>query len=207
MTDRWPLRDEETYRVEILEQVGEGLSERLASVRLLVLDCDGILTDGSLLYGPDGEALKAFDARDGLGLMMLRSAGIARAVLTGRRSEMVARRCTDLKFEAIKMGRFDKVAALAEIWRETGQDAEHTLYMGDDILDLPALAAAALPVTVPGAPAEVREFCALETQAGGGRGAVREVCDLLLKARGEYVAAIQRLAASGAPADDPEVTQ
>ncbi len=210
MSDRtppgWPLPDAAAARQEVVARVGAELAARLAAVRLVVLDCDGILTEGQLLYGPDGEALKAFDARDGLGLMMLWQSGIARAVLTGRTSEMVARRCRDLRFEAIEMGRFDKRDALEAIWQVTGVDAAGTLFMGDDLLDLPTLTAAAVAVTVPHAPPEVAAASDLVTTAPGGRGAVREVCDLLLKARGQHAAAIQALAAGGRPADDPEVT-
>lgn len=207
MSGSWPLPSPDQERQEVLDAHGEQLAARLASIRLCVFDCDGILTDGSLLYGPDGEALKAFDARDGLGLMMLRTAGVARAVLTGRTSAMVARRCGDLRFEAIEMGRFDKLDALAEIWTATGLGAADTLYMGDDLLDLPTLGASALAVTVPDAPAEVAAACDLITSSRGGDGAVREVCDLLLKSRGVWAESVMTLAAGRKPADDPpEVT-
>ena len=206
MNEWWPLPDAETARREVVKRLGADLTERLARIDLVVLDCDGILTTGRLLYGPDGEALKEFDARDGLGLMMLRAAGVARAVLTGRTSPMVARRCGDLRFEAVKMGRFDKIEALTEIWRETGVAGERSLYMGDDLLDLPALSAAGVAVTVPGAPAEVQQACDFTTEAAGGLGAVREICDLVLKARGAHADAIGTLVAGVRPADDPEVT-
>jgi len=206
MSARWPLPDAEACRREVVDRVGPELADRLAAVRLVVLDCDGIMTDGRLIYGPGGEALKEFDSRDGLGLMMLRQARIARAVLTGRTSAMVERRCRDLKFEAIAMGRFDKEDALAEIWRSTGCDASTTLYMGDDLLDVPTLAAAAVAVTVPHAPYQVAAACDLVTVQAGGRGAVREVCDLLLKARGAFAGAIGALVAGRRPDDDPEVT-
>ncbi|HOX26683.1 MAG TPA: phenylphosphate carboxylase subunit delta [Candidatus Krumholzibacteria bacterium] len=206
MNADWPLDDAAAYRHEVERRLGKALADQLARVRLVVLDCDGVLTTGSLVYGPDGEALKVFDARDGLGLMMLRPAGIARALLSGRSSLAAARRCADLRFEAIKLGRFDKREALAEIWRETGCQAGETLYLGDDLLDLPALAEAAVAVTVPAAPAEVAGVCDFVTLAAGGAGAVREVCDLLLKARGAFGPAIRELAAGRRPADDPEVT-
>ncbi len=186
-------------RREVLARVGPALADRLAAITLVVLDCDGVLTDGTLYYGAEGEALKVFDARDGLGLMALRAGGVARAVLTGRESPMVARRCADLRFEAVKMARFDKLAALREIQAETGHAQAATLFMGDDLLDLPAFAAAAVAVTVPAAPAAVRAASDLVTRAAAGRGAVREVCDLLLQARGAHAAAIARLIAGGHP--------
>jgi 3-deoxy-D-manno-octulosonate 8-phosphate phosphatase (KDO 8-P phosphatase) len=126
---------------------------------------------------------------------------VARAVLTGRTSPMVRRRCEDLRFEAIKMARFDKLEALAEIWTETGCTAAVTLYMGDDLLDLPALVAAGVGATVATAPAAVRDACQVVTVAPGGRGAVREICDLLLQARGAQGTALSRLVAAGHPAN------
>jgi 3-deoxy-D-manno-octulosonate 8-phosphate phosphatase (KDO 8-P phosphatase) len=197
--DDWPLKSVETYREDVRALVGDALLARMQRVRLLVLDCDGILTSGLLLYGPDGEALKDFHARDGLGLMMLRSAGIRRAVITGRESAMVARRCGDLRFEAILMGRFDKTEALDEVLAATGCAAAETLVMGDDLLDLPPMTRAGLAVTVPGASPEVRAASAWVTRAEGGRGAVREVCDLVLKSQGHFGAAIQSLVAAGPP--------
>jgi 3-deoxy-D-manno-octulosonate 8-phosphate phosphatase (KDO 8-P phosphatase) len=199
VNDGWPLKHEGSYRDEVRALVGSPLLARLQRVRLLVLDCDGILTSGVLLYDAAGEALKDFHARDGLGLMMLRAAGIRRAVITGRESAMVARRCGDLRFEAILMGRFDKTAALDEVLAATGCAAAETLVMGDDLLDLPPMTRAGLAVTVPGAPDEVRAASAWVTRAEGGRGAVREVCDLVLKSQGRYAAAIRSLADSGPP--------
>jgi 3-deoxy-D-manno-octulosonate 8-phosphate phosphatase (KDO 8-P phosphatase) len=202
VNDVWPLKSAETYRDEVRQLVGEPLLSHLQRVRLLVVDCDGILTSGALLYGPDGEALKDFHARDGLGLMMLRAAGIRRAVITGRESPIVERRCRDLSFEAILLGRYEKAAALDEVLAATGCAAADTLVMGDDLLDLPPMTRAGVAVTVPGAPEEVRAASDWVTRAAGGRGAVREVCDLVLKSQGRYGTAIQALVASGPPHKD-----
>lgn len=199
MIGKVPLPDAAASRQEVVGRFGVAMADRLAAIDLVVLDCDGILTDGALYFGPTGEALKVFDARDGLGLMLLRSIGIARAILTGRTSPMVAQRCGELGFEVVKMARFDKLAALREIQAETGRTIEETLYMGDDLLDLPAFSAAGLAVTVPSAPPVVRAASHLVTSADGGRGAVREVCDLLLKARGACATALERLIISGHP--------
>ena len=199
MNEKLPLPSAAADRREVESRVGAEMAARLAAIDLVVLDCDGVLTDGSLHYGPAGELFKTFDARDGLGLLMLRAAGLARAMLTGRCSTMVRRRCDDLGFEAVKMDRFDKLAAVREIQAETGRTVDETLYMGDDLLDLPAFEAAALIVTVPEAPPAVRAASDLITRAPGGRGAVREVCDLLLMARGAYAAAIADLITSGRP--------
>jgi 3-deoxy-D-manno-octulosonate 8-phosphate phosphatase (KDO 8-P phosphatase) len=160
----------------------------------MVFDADGVLTPGNLVYGPRGEALKEFHSHDGLGLVMARVAGIKRAVLTGRNSAIVGRRCAELRFDAVELGRFDKADALAEILAATGAQASRTLYMGDDLIDLPVLDLVGVPVAVPAAPAEVRERCAYVTVAAGGAGAVREMTDLVLKAAGKYGSALQRLA-------------
>lgn len=194
MTDLWPLRSEVQYHDEVRALVGDRLLAALQRIRLVALDCDGIMTTGVLLFGPDGEALKEFHARDGLGLMMLHDAGVKRAMITGRESAMVERRCRDLKFEQIVMARLEKSSALDEVLAATGCALEDTLYMGDDLLDLPPLVRAGVAVTVPGAPDEVREACAWVTRAEGGRGAVREVCDLVLKSQGRYAAAIRAVA-------------
>lgn len=189
----WPPHSDSDYRQEAVVRLGEKLADRLARVRLLVFDADGVLTPGNLIYGPDGEALKEFHSHDGLGLVMARAAGMKLAVLTGRNSEIVARRCTELRFDVIKLGRFDKVAALAEILAETACGTADALYMGDDLIDLPAMAAVGSPVAVPAAPLEVRERSCYVTEATGGRGAVREVIDLVLKSSGLYTLALERL--------------
>ncbi|MBE0565394.1 MAG: HAD hydrolase family protein [Krumholzibacteria bacterium] len=190
----WPPRSDDAYRQQAEAVLGPALADRFAAVDLLVLDADGVLTSGAMYYGPRGEALKAFHSHDGLGLVMARVAGLKRAVLTGRDSAIVARRCAELRFDAVKLGRFDKLAALAEILQETGCAAGRTLYVGDDLIDVPAMDAVGLAVCVPAAPAEVRERCAWTTAASGGQGAVREVTDLVLKASGRYGLALTRLA-------------
>lgn len=194
MNAPWPPSSDQQYRQEAETRVGAALAARLGAIDLLVFDADGVLTTGAMIYGPDGEAFKAFHSHDGLGLVMARIAGLKLAVLTGRDSAIVARRCAELRFDVVKLGRFDKLAALAEILAETGCAAERALYMGDDLIDLPALRAVGLAVGVPAAPAEVRRECALVTTAGGGCGAVREVTDLVLKASGRYGLALERLA-------------
>ncbi|HPF70998.1 MAG TPA: HAD hydrolase family protein [Candidatus Krumholzibacteria bacterium] len=193
MSAPWPPRSDADDRREAEERLGADLCARFAAVELLVLDVDGVLTGGEMLYGPGGEALKAFHSRDGLGLTMARIAGLKRAVLTGRDSAIVARRCGELRFDCLKLGRFDKQDALREILAETGCDAARTLYVGDDLIDLPAMHLVGLAVCVPDAPAEVADFCAWRTTARGGQGAVREVTDLVLKASGRFGLALTRL--------------
>ena len=146
------------------------------------------------MYDASGEALKEFHSRDGLGLVLARVAGFKLAVLTGRQSEIVRCRAEELQFDAIKLGRFDKLAALAEINAEIDCESAACLYMGDDLVDLPALYEAGLAVTVPEAPVEVRQQCHYVTRTAGGQGAVREVIDLVLKSQRLYTVALERIA-------------
>jgi len=195
----WPPRSDEAWREEARAHLVPRLWEAFGALRVLVFDADGVLTGGNLLYGPEGEALKEFDSRDGFGLALARAAGLKLALLTGRHSPIAARRCADLGFHAVREGRFDKAAALREILRELDCAPEAALYMGDDLIDLPALDAAGVAVTVPAAPVEVRERCGYVTRAPGGGGAVREIVDLVLKIQGRMGEALLRLAASDAP--------
>lgn len=189
----WPPYNDQEYRDQAVQILGEELTSTIGNIKLMVFDCDGILTPGNLMYGPNGESIKEFHSHDGLGLVMARIAGLKRAVLTGRDSEIVHRRCTELKFDSIKMGRFDKVAALLEILHETGCKAEDTLYMGDDLIDLPAMHQVSVSIGVPNAPMEILEYSDYVTKVSGGHGAVREMTDLVLKSAGLYTTALTRL--------------
>ncbi len=122
VTAPWPPRSDAAYRAEAEARLGADLADRFAAVDLLVLDVDGVLTDGVMYYGAEGEQLKGFHSHDGLGLALARLAGLKRAVLTGRDSAIVARRCAELRFDTVKLGRFDKGTALDEILAETGGD-------------------------------------------------------------------------------------
>lgn len=189
----WPPHSDAEYYREAEALIGTELTQRFSQVKLLVFDADGVLTPGNLVYSTEGEALKEFHAHDGLGLVLARTAGLKLAVLTGRNSKIVERRCTELRFDSIKLGRFDKVEALQEILNETGCTADQCLYVGDDLIDLPAMHAAGMAVTVPGAPVELTDFCLHQTQAEGGRGAVREIINLVLKSAQFYGLALIRL--------------
>jgi 3-deoxy-D-manno-octulosonate 8-phosphate phosphatase (KDO 8-P phosphatase) len=216
VTERfWPPQDEAAYRAAAEQRLGSELRERFARTSLLVYDVDGILTSGRLIYGPQGEALKEFHTHDGLGMVMARVAGLEQAILTGRDSPIAAARAAELRFAAVKIGRFDKRAALLEICTETGIPADRTLYMGDDLIDVPALDAVAIAVSVPDAPSEVRERCHYVTERRGGEGAVREVIELVLQSAGRFGATLRRLgdangdagtdagsACDGAPTED-----
>ena len=160
--------------------------ERAAAIRLLVLDVDGVLTDGSIVYGSGGEELKAFNIKDGLGIKLLQRAGVQVAIITGRSSAMVERRARELGIEHIVQGRSDKRAALAELCARLGMQLDQCAYMGDDLPDLAAVEAAGVGLTVADAAAAVREAADWRSSLPGGRGAVREACEALLTARGQW---------------------
>ena len=161
---------------------GAGLAQAHA-IRLLVLDVDGVLTDGRLYFGPRGEALKAFDVRDGAGIVQLRRAGVEVAVISGRRSPMVAARCRELQVRHVYQGVGDKLAALRRLRARLKVAPAACACVGDDITDVPLMRSVALSFAVADAHPEARRVTTWAARRGGGAGAVREVCDLLLAHR------------------------
>jgi 3-deoxy-D-manno-octulosonate 8-phosphate phosphatase (KDO 8-P phosphatase) len=162
----------------------EELHERARHIRLLVLDVDGVLTDGTLYFSAVGEELKTFNIQDGLGIKMLRDAGVEVAIITGRRHLAVERRAENIGVSRVLQGIDDKLAALLQLTGELALSPESVACVGDDLPDVPLLRRCGLAVSVPQAPARVRQVAHYVTQAGGGRGAVREVCELILEAQG-----------------------
>lgn len=160
-----------------------------ARVRLLVLDVDGVLTDGRLYYGARGEALKAFHVRDGLGLKLLAAAGVTVAVISGRRSAMTARRCRELGVRHLLQGVEDKLTAFHRLRGRLGMSSSVCACVGDDVPDVPLMREVGLSFAVADAHPQARGAAHVTTQLPGGKGAVREICDYLLEARGHAVAA------------------
>jgi 3-deoxy-D-manno-octulosonate 8-phosphate phosphatase (KDO 8-P phosphatase) len=157
--------------------------ELAGDIRLLVLDVDGVLTDGRLWFGPEGEVLKVFHVRDGAGIQALQAAGVTVAVFSGRRSAALDRRAAELGIRHVRQGVDSKAAAFRELATELGVTAAATACVVDDTPDLPLMALVALPIAVADAHADVIAAARHVTRARGGRGAVREVCDLLIDAR------------------------
>ncbi len=160
------------------------LVERAAQVRALVLDVDGVMTDGRLYFDNQGNELKAFCTRDGLGLRALQGQGLQIALITGRQSRIVAERAANLRIEHVFQGRNDKLAALQEFLAHTGLDLAEVCYAGDDWIDIPVLMRVGLAVTVADSDAVVRQHAHWITPRAGGNGAVRDICDLILAAQG-----------------------
>ena len=159
------------------------LAETAARVRLLVLDVDGVLTDGRLYFGTRGEALKVFHVRDGLGLKLLAEAAITVAVVSGRRSSMTAARCRELGIRHLVQGVADKLAAFQRLRGRLGVSSASCACVGDDVPDLPLMRAVGVSFAVADAHPQVRRAAHVVTALAGGAGAVREVCDFLLEAR------------------------
>ena len=160
------------------------VQQRAAAVRLLALDVDGVLTDGSIYYGNAGEELKAFNIRDGLGIKLLQRAGVTVAIITGRQSEIVNRRARELGITEVVQGREDKRDALTELSGRLGVPLPECAYMGDDLPDLGAVKAAGLGMTVAGAAGAVAAAADWHSTVPGGSGAVREAAEFILEAMG-----------------------
>ena len=160
------------------------LLERAERIRLLALDVDGVLTDGRLYFDNQGNEFKAFSTRDGLGLKAVQSAGVELAVITGRASRIVADRAASLGIEHVYQGQDDKLSAYLDLLERTGRSHEEVCYAGDDWIDLPVLDRVGLAVSVPAAGEDVKERCHWVTTREGGSGAVRELCELILEAKG-----------------------
>ena len=158
----------------------------------MIFDVDGVLTDGTLLYGPSGEELKAFSAHDGHGLKMLAASGVACALLSGRRSAAVATRAAELGIEHVFQGIEDKRAVFEQLVARQRLSAEQAGFMGDELVDLPVLTRCGFACAPKEAPEAVRERVHYVAGAPAGRGAVREVCELLMRAQRSFDAALAK---------------
>ncbi len=153
-------------------------------IKLAAFDIDGVMTDGSLIYLPDGNQAKAFNAKDGLGVVMINKAGIKTAIITAKESQAVIERAKTLDITKLFMNQKNKMLALDEICKEFSLKYDEIMYMGDDLPDIEILKSCGLSVCPNDAVDEVKDICDIVTEKSGGRGAVREVCDFLLKVNG-----------------------
>ncbi|HSC69902.1 MAG TPA: HAD hydrolase family protein [Candidatus Methylomirabilis sp.] len=166
--------------------------KRAKGIKLLVMDVDGILTDGRVIYMPSGESLVAFDILDGHGIKLALRFGLLLAIITGRESEVVAQRAKELGIPELHQKALDKLGVFQDLLARHGLAPPQAGCMGDDLLDLPLLRRAGLAITVPGAVDEVRAAAHYVTRRPGGQGAVREAIELLLKAQGHWPAVMER---------------
>lgn len=169
-----------------LEGLADAIVARARPIRALVLDVDGILTDGRLLYANSGEELKAFNIQDGLGIKLVQGAGIKVAIITSRKSPALERRAHELGVERVWVGVEYKLEAFRMLTDALQLAPEQCAAMGDDLPDLPVLKRCGFSATVPEAPAVVRAHATHVTRRAGGAGAVREICELLLASQGQW---------------------
>jgi 3-deoxy-D-manno-octulosonate 8-phosphate phosphatase (KDO 8-P phosphatase) len=168
----------------VLTRVNADVRKRIERIKLLTLDVDGVLTDGLLFYHDDGTESKAFDVRDGHGIKMLEQAGISSALISGRSSPLVKKRAADLGITEVTQGVRDKIPVLERLLSEKGLMLEEVAFVGDDVVDLPVMRRVGLSVAVADASEYLFETAHYVTLAPGGRGAVREVAELILGAQG-----------------------
>ena len=162
--------------------------EKAKKIKLLILDVDGVLTDGRLFFDNDGNEYKSFHARDGHGIKLLQKTGVVVAVISGRKSVTVERRMKQLGVDFVYQGHENKISAFEEILEKIGIKPDEAAHVGDDLLDLPLMQRVGLAVAVQDANFAVKQYADWCTTTAGGLGAVREVCDLIMQAQGSFEA-------------------
>ena len=162
------------------------IERRASRIKLLLMDCDGVLTDGRLWLTEEGDDQKSFNTRDGLGLSLWHRAGLRSGIISGRNSRAVTRRGQELGIEFVRQGDPDKIEAFQQILKQAGVDENEVAFIGDDLTDIPLMQRAELAVAVADAAAETLSVAHYVTQTRGGQGAVREVVELILKSQGRW---------------------
>ncbi|MEW6354425.1 MAG: 3-deoxy-manno-octulosonate-8-phosphatase KdsC [Pseudomonadota bacterium] len=170
----------------------QDILDKAAHIKLVVFDVDGVLTDGSLFFGDDGEEYKAFNSRDGHGMKMLMQHGkVTIAVITGRTSGVVRHRMANLGIEHVFQGQLEKLPAFEALLAKLGLPPDQVAYVGDDVVDLPIMRRVGLAIAVQDAHPLVRQHAHWQTPNPGGRGAARDVCELIMEAQGVLEAQLQ----------------
>jgi len=177
--------------VSVFARGTAGYDNRLRQVKLLLLDVDGVMTDGSIVYSDSGAEIKSFHVKDGAGIRLLGEAGIKVGIVTGRRSDALRHRCENLGMDLIFDGIRDKAAILDNISEQTGISPDNMAFMGDDLVDISLMRRVGLSIVVADAHETVTEVADMITEARGGAGAVREICDAILKAQGLWEKAMK----------------
>ncbi len=168
------------------------IMERARQIRLVIFDVDGVLTDGSLFLSDDGQEYKAFNSKDGHGMKMLQASGVEIAIITGRTSRVVELRMESLGIRHVFQGQLDKLPAYERLKKTLGLTDGEIAYVGDDVVDLPIMRRVGLAIAVQDAHPLVRQHAHWQTPARGGRGAAREVCELLMEGHGVLESTLQR---------------
>ena len=164
----------------------EAIFDQAKRIKMIIFDVDGVLTDGTLYLADDGQEYKSFNSLDGHGMKMLKNSGVALAIITGRTSKVVLHRAQNLGVDHLYQGCHDKLETYQELLNKIQLEPAETAFMGDDVIDLPVMRRCGLALCVPAAPALVKQHAHYVTENGGGRGAVREVCEIIMRAQGTY---------------------
>ncbi len=176
------LQENATMSLELID----ALQKRLQNIKLLVLDVDGVMTDGGLTIGDDGQEYKTFHSHDGLGMKLLKASGVELAIITGRTSNVVKKRAESTGVAHFYQGAEDKLVAFNALMEASGLQANQCAFMGDDVVDLPPMLKCGLAIAVPASPALVLRHAHYITNKMGGHGAVREVCEMIMQAQGTF---------------------
>jgi 3-deoxy-D-manno-octulosonate 8-phosphate phosphatase (KDO 8-P phosphatase) len=168
------------------DRLDQAVRGRMQPIRLMIFDVDGVLTGGQIVYHDDGAEMKAFDVQDGHGIKLLQRAGIDIALITGRYCRAVEHRAAGLKITRVYQGVHHKLEAYDQLRRETGLEDREIGYMGDDLIDIPVMRRVGLAVAVPNASRHVFPYAHYTSRSQGGRGACREVCELILQVQGRW---------------------
>jgi len=169
----------------------QDILEKARDIRLVIFDVDGVLTDGSLYLGDDGQEYKAFNSLDGHGMVMLRNSGVEIGIITGRTSEVVRIRMESLGISHLYQGQRDKRPPYSQLKRKLGLDDAQIAYVGDDVVDLPVMTQVGLAIAVQDAHPFTRQHAHWITPSRGGHGAAREVCELIMEAQGKLASALE----------------
>lgn len=172
--------------------ISQDVIDRINKVKILILDIDGVMTDGHIIYSIYGDELKFFDVQDGFGITLLHKAGIKSVIITAKKSRIVKLRARDMKVAKAYQGYMDKLKAFDQAVRKFKVKPEEVCFIGDDLIDLPVLKRVGLAVAVPNAVEEVRRHAHFITERAGGHGGVRELCDLILKTQGKWDLATEK---------------
>ncbi len=173
------------------------LEKKIIPISLLLLDVDGVMTAGQVIYADDGQQVQIFNVKDGLGIRLLKAAEIQVGIITGRSSQALLHRCANLGIDLVFDGIKNKLAALGKVMDQTGIGIDQIAFIGDDLPDLPLMGQVGLSVAVADAHPLVRKAADLVTQAPGGYGAVREVCEAILQVQGKLENIVKRLFGKG----------
>lgn len=168
------------------------IHKKAKEIRVIIFDVDGVLTDGSLFIGDDGQEYKAFCSRDGHGMKMLQKSGVELAIITGRTSRVVEHRIADLGIQHVYQGQSDKLKAYDELSSKLGLESHQIAYVGDDVVDLPIMCRVGLAIAVQDAHSMVKKYAHWQTPSNGGRGAARDACEMIMQAQGTLEAELNR---------------